>query len=131
VPAIDNDRWLDLVAQSGLRGPARELAAHAAFIGHEGAVLRLSLSADDEHLRAPALVAALTDALSRQLGATVQLKFEAGRTVAGETLRDRVERERDARQTAAEDAFMAHPDVQRLVGQGARVVPQSIRPLDD
>jgi len=35
---VDADRWLDLVAGSGLRGPARELAAHAAFIGYRDGV---------------------------------------------------------------------------------------------
>ena len=44
----------------------------------------------------------------------------------------RVERQRDAKQTAAEENFMAHPDVQRLMGQqGAKLVPDSIRPFED
>ena len=39
--------------------------------------------------------------------------------------------ERDARHSAAEDAFLNDPDVQRLMQQGARLVPDSIRPLED
>ena len=132
VAAIDNDRWLELVAQSGLRGPARELAAHAAFTGYADGVLRLSLSADDDHLRSPALVKALTDALAVQLGGAVQLKFDSARPANAETLHQRVERQRDAKQTAAEENFMAHPDVQRLISQqGAKLVPDSIRPFED
>ena len=129
---IDNDRWLELVAQSGLRGPARELAAHAAFTGYADGVLRLSLSAEDDHLRSPSLAKALTDALCVQLGGTVQLKFETGKPANAETLHQRVERQRDAKQTAAEENFMAHPDVQRLMSQqGAKLVPDSIRPFED
>nr|MBP6750089.1 DNA polymerase III subunit gamma/tau [Xanthomonadaceae bacterium] len=129
---IDNERWLDLVARSGLRGPARELAAHAAFLGYADGVLRLSLSPDDDHLRAPALLKALTDAMSSQLGGPVQIKLDSGKPAQIETLHQRNERQRDAKQAAAEDAFLAHPDVQRLMTQqGAKLVPDSIRPYED
>jgi DNA polymerase-3 subunit gamma/tau len=129
---IDNDRWLDLVDNSGLRGPARELAAHAAFLGYGDGLMRLSLSPDDDHLRSPALIKALGDALSAQLGGPVQLKFETGRAAHVETLQQRSERQRDARQAEVEAQFMAHPDVQRLIGQhGAKLVPDSIRPHDE
>jgi len=128
---IDNDRWLDLVAGSGLRGPARELAAHAAFLGYADGVMRLSLSPDDDHLRSPALVKALSDALAAQLGGAVQLKFESGRATHIETLHQRSERQRDQRQSEAEETFMASPDVQRLIEQGAKLVPDSIRPYED
>jgi DNA polymerase-3 subunit gamma/tau len=132
VGEIDNDRWLDLVARCDLRGPARELAAHAAFLAYADGNLRLSLSEDDDHLRSPSLIKALTDALSAQLGGPVQLKFETGRAAHVETLRQRNERQRDARQAAAEDAFLGHPDVQRLMQQqGAKLVPDSIRPFED
>jgi DNA polymerase III subunit gamma/tau len=129
---IDNDRWLDLVNRSGLRGPARELAAHAAFVGYAEGTMRLSLSADDDHLRAPGLVKSLCDALSAQLGGAVQIKFESGKPAHVETLHQRNERQRDAKQTAAEEAFLANPDVQRLMTQqGAKLVPDSIRPFEE
>ena len=129
---IDNDRWLDLLANSGLRGPARELAAHAAFTGYSDGVLHLSLSADNDHLRSPALVKALTETISAQLGGVVQLKFDNAKSANAETFHQRVERQRDAKQTAAEEQFMAHPDVQRLMSQqGAKLVPDSIRPFED
>ena len=129
---IDNDRWLDLLANSALRGPSRELAAHAAFIGYADGVMRLSLSTEDDHLRSPSLVKALTDALSAQLGGTVQLKFDSAKPANAETLHQRGERQRDAKQTAAEENFMANPDVQRLMSQqGAKLVPDSIRPFED
>jgi DNA polymerase-3 subunit gamma/tau len=86
----------------------------------------------DEEFRMPAAVKALTEALSARLGGPVQIRFEAGRPAQGETLQQRSERQRDARQAEVEAQFMAHPDVQRLIGQhGAKLVPDSIRPHDE
>ena len=132
VRTLDAEGWLALVAASGLRGPARELAAHSGFLGHAGNVLTLSLSPADEHLKAPALVKLLADALAPHLGGAPQLRFELVQSAApADTLHQRGERQRDARQASAETAFMADPDVQRLMQRGARVVPDSIRPIDD
>ncbi|MCA1714251.1 MAG: DNA polymerase III subunit gamma/tau, partial [Gammaproteobacteria bacterium] len=131
-PDLDAEHWLQLVAGSGLRGPARELAAHAAFVGYAGGVLRLALSQADEHLKAPSLVKLLAEALSSPLGGVPQVRFETAPVAAGETLHQRSSRERDARQSAAEETFLNDPDVQRLIGQhGAKVVPDSIRPFDE
>ena len=128
---IDADRWLEILANSSLRGPARELAAHAGFVGHVDGVLKLSLPAADEHLKAPALVKMLADALAPALGAAPQIRFEAVQA-GGETLHQRSTRERDARQVAAESAFMSDPGVQQLITRhGAKVVPDSIRPFDE
>jgi len=128
---LDAARWLDLVGGLGLGGPVRELAAHASFVSWHGGVLRLSLPASDDHLKADGLVAQLADALAPALGAKPQLRFDAG-APAGETLHTRVERQRDERQAAAESAFLADPHVQRLIRQqGAKLVPDSIRPFDE
>ncbi len=127
-----NERWLELVARSELKGPARELAAHAVFLGNEDGVLRLGLSADDELLNTPASSRALARALQPAFGAMPQLRFERVATTGAETLRQRSERERDARQEAAEAAFLADPGVQQLIRRhGATLVPDSIRPHDE
>jgi len=127
----DDDAWHALVANSGLRGPARLLAEHSVFVGYDGSVLRLSLPAVDEHLKSTALITMVANALVAALGAAPQIRFENA-TVQGESLRERNERARDERQSAAESAFMSDPDVQRLISQhGAKVVPDSIRPFDD
>jgi DNA polymerase-3 subunit gamma/tau len=127
----DADHWLELVAGSNLRGPARELAEHSGFLGHDNGVLRLSLSAADEHLKAPALVRMLAEGIAPALGAAPQIRFESAQA-ATETLHQRKSQQRDARQVAAEAAFMADPGVQRLISQhGASVVPDSIRPFDE
>ncbi len=127
----DSEHWLALVAGSGLRGPARQLAEHAGFLGHDAGGLRLALSAADEHLQAPGLVRMLAEALAPALGGAPQIRFEAARA-GSETLHQRSARERDSRQGAAEDAFLGDPDVQRLITQhGATLVPDSIRPFDE
>ena len=129
--SIDAERWLELIAECGLKGPAGQLAAHASFVGFADGVLKLALPATDDHLRAPNLVQKLAEALSSCLGNAPQIKFETTHA-AGDTLHQRTERQRDARQASAEDAFMNDPDVQRLITQhGARVVPDSIRPFDE
>jgi DNA polymerase-3 subunit gamma/tau len=127
----DADAWHALVAGSGLRGPARLLAEHSVFISCEGDVLRLALPASDEHLKSSALITMVANALAPALGAAPQIRFENA-PAQGESLRQRHERARDERQSAAEAAFMGDPDVQRLISQhGAKLVPDSIRPLDE
>ena len=129
---LDHESWLQLVARSELKGPARELAAHAVFLGQDGEVLRLGLSPGDELLNSPTSSRALARALAPALGSTPQLRFEAVAQAGHETLRQRSERERDARQEAAEAAFLADPGVQQLMQRhGATLVPDSIRPHDE
>jgi DNA polymerase-3 subunit gamma/tau len=68
--------------------------------------------------------------LTASLGATPQIAIQTGAAPA-ETLNERRDRERGSRQSAAEEAFLGDPGVKRLIEQhGARVVPDSIRPLD-
>ncbi len=60
-----------------------------------------------------------------------KIVIEAGAGSA-ETLHERAHRQKGERQDAAEAAFMADPNVQRLIQQhGARVVPDSIRPYEE
>ena len=127
----DTEHWLDLVRDSGLRGPPKLLAEHAAFVAHADGVLRLSLTPEHEHLKSPSLVLQLCDALGRALGGDVQVRFETGQP-RGETANARNARERDSRQASAEQGFADDPDIRRLVQvHGAQIVPDSIRPLGD
>ena len=127
----DSEHWLELVARSSLRGPARLLAEQTAFLAHSDGVLRLTLAPGDEHLKSPSLVLQLGDALSSLLGGAVQLRFETGEP-RGDTARVRNTREREERQAGAEQGFAADPDIQRLVQvHGAQIVADSIRPLGD
>jgi len=131
-PSLDAAGWVDLVAGLSLRGPVRELAAHASFIDWTGGVLRLSLPPSDDHLKAPFLVSQLANALAPRLGGSPQIRIDEAAAVVGETLHARTVRERGERQAAAESAFLSDPQVQRLMQQqGAKLVPDSIRPFDE
>ncbi len=127
--ALDAEKWLTLV--STLRGPVRELAAHAGFVACDAGILRLSLSATDDHLKMPSLVKTLADTLETAFGGPLKIRFESAPSNS-ETLHQRSSRERDARQVAAESAFLADAGVQQLIRQhGATVVPDSIRPFEE
>jgi DNA polymerase-3 subunit gamma/tau len=126
----DPDAWRRWVAACDLRGPARLLAEHVGFLGCTDGVLRLSLEPSDEHLRGPLMVNMLAEALAARFGAAPQIRFETPAKPV-DSVRLQLERARDARQAEAERVFTGHPDVQRLVAQGGRVVPESVRPLED
>ncbi|MCF7223467.1 DNA polymerase III subunit gamma/tau [Marilutibacter chinensis] len=128
----DADDWHAVVdGLQSLKGPARLLAEHAVFVAHAEGVLRLALSDQDEHLQIPMTVEQLAVALAPALGEGLQIRFETAARL-DDSLHARKARARDERQAAAEEAFLNDPDVQRLISQhGARVVPDSIRPLDD
>lgn len=120
--------WPALIAAAGLRGPAGQLAQHAALLGIDGDVLRLELRADHEHLRAPMLVSQLQDALGKALGHAVTLRFEKATTAPLSTPADIARVRKDANQKAAEDALHADPVVQGMIRDfGARVIPESIK----
>jgi DNA polymerase-3 subunit gamma/tau len=121
------DDWIALLPAAGLKGPALQLASHARFCGWSDGVLRLHLPDEDAHLRSDGSLRQLAACLAPLLGREVQLRFEAA-GAGGETLHQRRTREQDARQQAAELAFRADPVVSSLLGQGATVVPDSIRP---
>jgi DNA polymerase-3 subunit gamma/tau len=128
----DGDDWLDLLAQLGLSGPLRELAANSAFVAQSDGVLKLALPETLEHFRSDALVRKLAEAVGGALGAPLRIDFVARHDAGGETLHDRHRRERSQRQSDAEASFLADPAVQRLVGRyGAKVQPDSIRPTDE
>ena len=61
----------------------------------------------------------------------MQLRFDNGEP-RGDTARVRNAREREQKQSGAEQGFAADPDIQRLVQvHGAQIVPDSIRPLGE
>lgn len=126
--------WLDLVANSGLSGPSRQLAANAAFISCQHGVLKLGLSPGFEYLRSERALAALGEVLEKSLGHALKIVVETVETeqVPAETLHQRADRQRGERQQAAEAIFMDDPEVQLLIQQhGARVVSDSIRSFDE
>lgn len=131
VIVTDTEDWLQRVAACELGGPARQLASHTAFVSHANDMLTLALDPGFEYLRSERSLAALSEALAAQLGGAPKIVVQDG-APAADTLHRRKDRERDSRQSAAEQAFLNDPTVRRLVEQhGARVVPDSIRPVEE
>ena len=114
-----------------MTGPARQLVLHSAFEALQGDDLCLLLAADSAELNVPALHDAIAESLRPVLGFKPRLQIRLGSQV-GDTAHQRQQRERAARLAAADAAFRNLPEVQRLVReQGARILPDSIRPFDD
>ncbi|MEO8742907.1 MAG: DNA polymerase III subunit gamma/tau, partial [Lysobacteraceae bacterium] len=127
----DANDWLALLAGSSLKGPERDLAAHATFVSHADGTLTLALPDGFEHLRSETLTRKLADTLASDIGATPKIVF-AKTASDGESLHARNARHNDERQASAERAFLDNPSVQRYMQQyGAKLVPDSIRPTDE
>jgi DNA polymerase-3 subunit gamma/tau len=120
--------WTALIDAAGLRGPAGQLARHAALIAIDGNVVRLALKPIHEHFSSPPLIVQIEERLSVSLGRAIRLRFEKPAAVV-DTPMDIAERECSTRQQAAEQALGEDPFVQALMRDfDARVVPDSIRP---
>jgi DNA polymerase-3 subunit gamma/tau len=120
--------WSALIERAELKGPAGQLARNAALLALDGDNVRLALNPAYEHMNAPPLVAAIEERLSAVLGRRIKLRFEkAGATQ--DTPADAAQRERAARQQAAEHALGEDPFVQAVIRDfDARVIPESVKP---
>ena len=131
----DAETWLHFAHHSGLKGVGKQLVENAAFVAYDAGVLKLSLDAGFDYLRSDRATRELAEAIALRYGVAPKLVFvsaEAHAGSGGETLKERSHRQRDERQSSAEETFMNHPDVQRLIQQhGAKVVPDSIRPYEE
>ena len=127
----DSEDWIDTVAGAGLKGPVRDLAGQCTFVSDADGVLTLALPADLVHLRDERLLGRLAEALGPALGRVPKITL-ASVAEAGDTLHARDARARDERQAKAERDFRDNADVRRYMQQfGAKLVPDSIRPVDD
>ena len=120
--------WPALIEAAGLKGPPGQLAQHSSLVAIEDGVVRLALKPVHEHFNSPSLVATIEQKLGAVLGRSVKVKFEkssAQREAPAET----AQRERSARQLAAEESLAGDPGVQTLLRDfGGRLIGDSIRP---
>jgi DNA polymerase-3 subunit gamma/tau len=129
-PTIDAGHadWPALIETAGLKGPVGQLAQHSSLIAIEDGLVRLALKPVHEHFNAPPLIAMMEQKLSAVLGRSVKVKYEkssAQREAPAET----AQRERSARQQAAEESLAGDPGVQSLLRDfGGRLIGDSIRP---
>ncbi len=103
--------WLDLVANSGLSGPSRQLAANAAFISCQHGT-KLGLSPGFEYLRSER---ALSPLPGRDVGESPwpgpedRGRDRGDRARSGRDPHQRADRQRSERQQVAEAVFMDDP----------------------
>lgn len=127
--AFEPANWSAIVEALGLTGPARQLAANCALAGRQGALVKLLL--DPRATRTPGSEAKLVEALSRYLGESVKLGFEAVAAAAGTpaTPAQELQRQEDERLARARAALESDPNIQALQRQmGATIFPDSVRP---
>jgi DNA polymerase-3 subunit gamma/tau len=128
IRAVDASNWSALIESAELKGAAGQLARNAALIAVDNNIVRLALNPAYENLSSPPVVANIEERLSGALGRSIKLRFEkAGATT--DTPADADQRERAARQQAAERALGADPFVQAVIRDfDARVIPDSVKP---
>jgi DNA polymerase-3 subunit gamma/tau len=124
-------RWDALIEQAGLRGPLGQLAQNAALRERDGNTLVLALQPAHMHLAVEPMVGQMADRIGDALGERIKLRFVADSQGATETPAARAASARESAQSAAEQAIEEDPLVQSLKREfGARVVPQSIKPIE-
>jgi DNA polymerase III subunit gamma/tau len=123
--------WEALIQRADLRGPLGQVAQNCALRGREGQTLVLALQPAYMHLAVEPIVSQIADRLSDAMGETIRLRFVEDSQSAVHTPAARAAEARSAAQSAAEASIEGDPLVQALKREfGARVVPQSIKPIE-
>ncbi|MGE0582408.1 MAG: DNA polymerase III subunit gamma/tau [Steroidobacteraceae bacterium] len=120
--------WPQLAASLDLSGLSRQLAANCAFLGRQGAVVRLGLDARHESMRTKAQEDRLAQALSRALGEGVRVEIEIVEAPTATLAADRARQdasEMDAARAALEGDPLARSLQERF---GATLHPETVRP---
>jgi len=127
---IAGDEWHRLIGRLSLQGVVRALANNCALIRRDGHVFHLTLAPVHASLRNVKVEERLQESLSSHLGEKVKLAFTIGEP-REETPAAIQKRESQDRMRAAQEAIAQDKHVKTLQEMfGARVVPDSVRPLD-
>ncbi|WP_233843067.1 DNA polymerase III subunit gamma/tau [Dyella sp. 2HG41-7] len=123
--------WEALIQRADLRGPLGQLAQNSALRSREGHTLVLALQPTHMHLAVEPMVSQMADRLSEVMGEAIRLRFIGDSQGAVHTPAARAAEARSVAQSAAEESIEGDPLVQALKREfGARVVPQSIKPIE-
>lgn len=127
-PASGEFYWPRDFRSLGIVGMPGNLASHAA-LSQQGDTIVLTLDEGHARLLNERHEARILEGLRQQFGESIRLRVEQG-DAAGQTPAVWEERERIARQQAAEEAIREDPVVKSIVERfEARVVEESIRPI--
>jgi len=123
--------WEALIERAELRGPFSVVAQNAVLRERDGQTLVLALQPAHMGMAVEPMVSQMEDRISQALGETIRLRFVSeSQADAMQTPAARAAKARDSAQSAAEQAIEDDPLVQSLKRDfGARVVPQSVKPL--
>jgi len=123
--------WEALIERAQLRGPFSVLAQNAVLRERDGQTLVLALQPAHMGMAVEPMVSQMEERISQALGETIRLRFVSeNQADAMQTPAARAAQARDSAQSAAEQAIEDDPLVQSLKRDfGARVVPQSVKPL--
>ena len=124
--------WESLIEQAALRGPFGLLAQNAVLRERDGQTLVLALQPAHMTLAVEPMVSQMEERIGQVLGERIRLRFvSSSQEASAQTPAARAAQARDAAQVAAEQAIEGDPLVQSLKREfGARVVPQSIKPVE-
>ncbi len=126
--------WEALIERAGLRGPFSVLAQNAVLRERDGQTLVLALQPTHMGMAVEPMVSQMEERIGEALGERIRLRFvsQNQQAAAAQTPAARAAQVRDSAQAAAEQAIEDDPLVQTLKRDfGARVVPQSVKPLDN
>ena len=122
--------WEAIVEQLGLRGAARELAAHCVWQGRDGDRVGLGLDPTYEQLASEGARVRLEQALGRYLGQAIRLQVQVGTGELDTPARSRSRRQ-EIRQQEAVNSIKGDRVVQDLQDVfDAEVRPDLIQPVD-
>ena len=125
-----NGDWPGFIARLNFNGMAGMLAKQCEFVSYAEGILELTLPATQKHLAEKAFQEKLKSELLPHFGANLRLNIRIS-DVAGKSLAAVEDRERSARQVAAEAAILSDPFINNLKQDfGAEVVASSIRPAN-
>ena len=123
--------WGAMIEQAGLRGPLGQLAQNAALRERDGQHLVLVLQPAHMHLAVEPMVSQMEERVSQAMGERIRLRFVSDSAPMSDTPAARAASARSSAQAQAEASIEQDPLVQTLKRDfGARVVPQSIKPLE-
>ena len=126
---ISADQWPQWVDRLGLKGMARELVQHSAFLSLHDGLVTLNLPATHRQLLMPASEQRVTQALSELLGETIRVRFDVVEQV-GVTAAVLKKEAAEERQNNAVAAIESDPLVQELIDVfDAKLIDGSIRPV--
>jgi DNA polymerase-3 subunit gamma/tau len=120
--------WSETLAALELGGAARQLAAHCAYLGREGNVIRLALDPAQSLLKTAALVDKLSQALAKHFGENVKAEVELAQAAVDTPARAE-QREVEASLAAARRSIDEDATVRGFKERfGATVKTDSVKP---